>query len=150
MCQMEVNIQYWNEIKHTAEAMYLTSKFLSCPNVENIKNELFAGIEMLEKRKFLHLSMDGPSTNWNVLQLVDDALGSGGFTRTFNIGFCRLLVLHGAFETGILYTKWKLGKLMKTMFKILDESHARHDIYLREGSSENLDHWKCGHLLLLQ
>ena len=90
---------------------------------------------MLEKGKFLHLSMDGPKTNWNVLQLVDDALESGGFTRTLNIGSCTLHILHGAFGTGILYTEWKLGKLMKAMFKILDESPARRDVYLREGSS---------------
>ena len=79
--------------------------------------------------------MDGPKTNWKVLQLVDDALESGGFTRTLNIGSCTLHILHGAFGTGILYTKWELGKLMKAMFKILDESLARRDVYLGEGTS---------------
>ena len=135
MCQMDVNIQYWNEIKHIAETTYLSSRFLLRPTAENVKDELFAGIEMLEKGKFLHLAMDGPKTNWKVLQLVDDALESGGFTRTLNIGSCTLHILHGAFGTGILYTKWELGKLMKAMFKILDESPARRNVYLREGTS---------------
>ena len=79
--------------------------------------------------------MDGPSTNWLVLDLVDEFLSDGGFIRTINIGSCSLHILHGAFGTGILYTEWKLGKLMKAMFKILDESPMRRDIYLREGTS---------------
>ena len=135
MCQMDINIRYWNEIKYIAETTYLTSRFLLRPNAENLKDELFAGIEMLEKSKFVHLSMDGPTTNWNVLQLLDDALESGGFSRTLNIGSCTLHILHGAFGTGIGYTEWKLGKLMKAMFKIFDESPARRDVYMREGSS---------------
>ena len=49
MCQMDINIRYWNEIKYIAETTYLTSRFLLRPNAENLKDELFAGIEMLEK-----------------------------------------------------------------------------------------------------
>lgn len=68
--------------------------------------------------------MNGPNTNWNGLQLVDNALESGGFTRTVNIGSCTLHVLHRAFGGGMLYIEWKLGKLIKAMLKILDESPA--------------------------
>ena len=33
-------------------------------------------------------------------------------------------------------TEWGLGKLLKAMHKILDESPARRDVYLRVGDSE--------------
>ena len=80
--------------------------------------------------------MDGPSSNWLVLDLVDNRLVDDGFSRTINIGSCSLHILHGAFGTGIQSTGWNLGKLMKAMFKILDESPARCDIYLKAGTSE--------------
>ena len=72
MCQMDVNIRFWNNIKNIAETSYLTSKFLLRPNAQNLKEDIFASLEPLEKGKFIHLSMDGPTVNWNVLQLVDD------------------------------------------------------------------------------
>ena len=134
-CQMDVNIRHWNNNKNIAESAYLTSRMLLRPNADNLKDEIFASIDQLDKNKFLHLAMDGPSTNWLVLDLVDEFLSDGGFIRTINIGSCSLHILHGAFGTGILYTEWKLGKLMKAMFKILDESPMRRDIYLREGTS---------------
>ena len=93
-------------------------------------------IEPLDKNKFLHLAMDGPNTNWLVLDHVDGVLEDGGFSKTINIGSCSLHILHGAFGTGIQSTGWKLGKLMKALFKILDESPARRDIYLKVGTCE--------------
>ena len=134
-CQMDVNIRYWCNIKNIAESAYLTSRMLLRPNAENLKDELFASIDQLDKNKFLHLAMDGPSTNWLVLDMVDDFLSHGGFTKTIHVGSCPLHILHGAFATGILCTEWKLGKLMKAMFKIFDESPMRRDIYLKGGTS---------------
>ena len=135
-CQMDVNIRYWNHHKNIAETSYLTSRVLLRPNAENLSEELFISIGELDKGKFLHLAMDGPSTNWLVLDLVDNRLVDDGFSRTINIGSCSLHILHGAFGTGIQSTGWNLGKLMKAMFKILDESPARRDIYLKAGTSE--------------
>ena len=137
-CQLDVNIRYWDKVKNIAESAYYDSKFLLRPNIENLKDELFSSIEKLDKSKFLHMGMDGPTTNWKVLQLVDGMLSDGGFVKTMDIGSCSLHILHGAFSTGIQKTGWKLGKLIKVMFKILDESSARHDVYLREGTSGKL------------
>lgn len=136
MCQMDVNIRFWNNIKNIAETSYLTSKFLLRPNAENLKKDIFASLEPLEKSKFIHLSMDGPTVNWNVLQLVDDELDSMGHSKTLNIGSCSLHILHGALGTAISSTDWNFAKLLKAMFKIFDESPARSDVYLKEGSSE--------------
>ena len=135
-CQMDVNIRYWNVVKNIAETAYFTSRMLLRPNAQNITDELFLSIKLLDRSKFLHLAMDGPSTNWAVLDLVDGILEDGGLTKTLNIGSCSLHILHGAFGTGIQSTSWKLGKLMKAMFKILDQSPARRDVYLKEGTSE--------------
>ena len=76
---MDVNIRYWNVNRNIAETSFLTSRMLLRPNAENLSKELFVSIEPLDKNKFLHLAMDGPNTNWLVLDHVDGVLEDGGF-----------------------------------------------------------------------
>ena len=52
----------------------------------------------------------------------------GGFSNTMYIGSFSLRILYDTFGTGIHITGWKVGKLMKAMFKILDESPARREL----------------------
>ena len=85
--------------------------------------------------KFLQLSMDGPNTNWNVLDLVNGHLVENGHKNLVEIGSCSHHVVHGAFQTGALKTSWELNKVLKAMYNIFKESPARRDIYLKEGSS---------------
>ena len=86
--------------------------------------------------KFLHLGMDGPSANWHVLGLINDHQDANGFQKTLDIGSCSLHILHGAFQTGIMKPGWEIGKILKALYKIFNESPARHDVYLHEGTSE--------------
>lgn len=80
--------------------------------------------------------MDGPSTNWNVLDLIDNERAAGNLPRTINIGSCSLHILHGAFQTGFTNVEWLISVILRAMFKLFDESPARRDIYLNQGSSE--------------
>ena len=80
--------------------------------------------------------MDGPTTNWNVLDIIDDERVANGVQKTINIGSCSLHILHGAFQTGFTKIDWDIGKILKAMYKLFDESPARRDIYLHEGHSE--------------
>ena len=58
--------------KNIAETSYLDSKFLLRPNAENLKCELVASVTGLDMAKFIQLLMDGPNTNWNILNLVSN------------------------------------------------------------------------------
>ena len=93
-------------------------------------------IKDLDMGKFLNLGMDGPSTNWNVLDLINDHQVANGFQKTLDIGSCSLHILHGAFQTGIMKPGWEIGKILKALYKIFNESPARRDVYLHEGTSE--------------
>ena len=135
-CQMDVNIRYWDNEKHIAQSVYYDSKFLLRPNAENLKGAILDAIKELELRKFLHLAMDGPSTNWNVLDLINDHQVASGFSITISIGSCSLHILHGAFQTGITKSGWCLGQLLRALYKIFDESPARREVYIRVGSSD--------------
>ena len=130
MCQMVINIRYLNGIR--AESSYFDSQFLYRPNALNFTNSLLASIDGLELCKFLHL---GPNTNWNVLNEVDKHLVGKGQNKIMHIGSCSLHIVHGAFETWTVKTGWELSKVLKAMYKIFDQSPARRDVYLREGSS---------------
>ena len=44
-------------------------------------------------------------------------------------------IVHGAFQTGAAKVNWQISKVLKAIFKIFDESPARRDVYLREGTS---------------
>ena len=135
-CQMDVNIRYWDNEKHIAQSVYYDSKFLLRPNAENLKGAILDAIKELELRKFLHLAMDGPSTNWNVLDLINDHQVASGFSITISIGSYSLHILHGAFQTGITKSGWCLGQLLRALHKIFDESPARREVYIRVGSSD--------------
>ena len=108
--QMDVNTRYWNDKRNIAETAYLDSQFLLWPNAENLKSELIESMSNLDMAKFLQLSMDGPNTNWNVLDLVNGHLVENGHKNLLEIGSCSLHVVHGAFQTGALKTGWELIK----------------------------------------
>ena len=99
-CQMDVNIRYRNDETNIAETSYLGSKFLLRPIAENLKCELVASILGLDLAKFIQLSMDGPNTNWNVLNLVNSHLVENGHKNLIGIGSCSLHIVHDAFQTG--------------------------------------------------
>ena len=74
--------------------------------------------------------MDGPNTNWKVLELLHSDRCENDYPTIINIGSCGLHVIHGAFKTGINATDWDLKKILKAMWKIFDDSPARRDTYI--------------------
>ena len=121
-----------------AETSYLGSKFLLRPNVENLKYELVPSITGLDMAKFLKLSMDGPSTNWNILNVVSNHLVANGYKNLIEIGSCSVHTVHDAFQTGATFLSNKdreSNKAFEAMYKIFNESSAGHDVYLKEENS---------------
>ena len=81
--------------------------------------------------RLLQLSMDGPSTNWKVLDLLDEYSAEKEYPSIINIGSCSLHVVHGAFQVGFQAVDWQLAKILKASWQILHDSPARRDIYIR-------------------
>ena len=78
-CQMDVNICYCDGEKNVAQSVFYDSQFLQRRNAVNLKGEILNAIKYLVMGKFLHLGMDGLSTNWNVLDLINDHQVANGF-----------------------------------------------------------------------
>ena len=83
-CQMNVNICYWDGGKNVAQSVYYDSQFLQMSNAVNLKKEVLNAIKDLDMGKFLHLGMDEPRTNWNVLDLITDNQVAIGFQKTWH------------------------------------------------------------------
>ena len=133
-CQIDVNIRCWDGEKNVAQSVYYNLRFLQRPNVVNLKEEIMIAIKDLPMGKFLHLGMDGPSTNWNVLDLINHHQVANEFQETLNIGSCLLHILHSAFQTGMSKPGWDIGKILKVLYKIFDASSTCRDVYLCEGT----------------
>lgn len=134
--QMDIQIRFWNESTGLAETRYLDSKFLKRPNAENLTTELNNALGELPTKNMLQLSMDGPRTNWNVLELLNNQRSVSEVPLLIDIGSCGLHVIHGAFRTGVEATTWNIKKVLKAMWQIFADSPARRDIYIRETKSE--------------
>ena len=145
MCQLYVALRFWNEKKDQAETKYYDSQFLTRPNAENLYSGLETSMKGLDKVKLLQLAMDGPNVNWNVLNILDDKLESENSPQNLNIGSCALHAVHGAFRDGFQKSSWKTGNLLKSAFSLLNDSPARRDVYLTEGSVKMfMEQWPSG------
>ena len=69
---MDIIIKYWCSEKGKAETRYFDSQFLRRPNAENLVEKLKVSLKQLDTRKCLQLSMDGPNTNWLVLEMWNE------------------------------------------------------------------------------
>lgn len=116
---------------------YLGSSFLQRPNAKNLFDALVSSLNKLELKRLGQLSMDGPSTNWNVLQLLHDDREEKEYPRIVNIGSCSLHVLHGAFKCGMEAVSWDVGKVLKAICQLFHDSPARREIYSRICESED-------------
>ena len=99
-------------------------------------NLLSSALKHLDQQNLLQLSMDGPSVNWNVFDIVSEKRNENEFEQLLVIGSCSQHVLHGVFRNGVAITKWDLGKILKSMFYLFHDSPGRRDIYMREGDTD--------------
>ena len=83
--------------------------------------------------KFLHLGMDGPSTNWNVLDLLNDHQVTNGVLKNIGHWFLFVACSSWCFPNGMIKPGWDIGKILKALYKIIDESPVRHNVYLHKG-----------------
>ena len=130
--QMDVLVRFFNEASGLVETRYFDSAFLKRPNAFNLHTRLIESLEGLPLNNRLQLSMDGPSVNRDVLARHHKFRTEKEFADGTNIGSCGLHILHGAFKTGVKAYKWEVDKILKAMWRLLYESPARRDIYIKE------------------
>ena len=89
----------------------MDSHFLRCPNAQNILNLLLHSLNELLPRCMFQLPMDGPSTKWKVLKLLEENRNDKKYVPLIDIGSCGLHTVRGAFQTGAATTTWNVREL---------------------------------------
>ena len=128
-CQMDVSIRYQDSTKHKFKTRYFDSQYLERPNADNFLDSINVSTAKLAQDSFLHLAVDGPNVNWDVLNTLDNKLVEDGFSKTLNIGSCTQHVVHGAFQTGSSNTGLNLEKILKGMFYLFQDSPAQGETF---------------------
>ena len=98
---MDLQVRFWDNEKKKVCTRYRGSKFVQRPNAKNLCDVLISSLKDLSAERLIQLSMDGPSTNWYVLQLLNDDREEKGYPQIINVGSCGLHVMHGAFKAGM-------------------------------------------------
>ena len=109
--QMDLQLHYWEDSLGQVCIRYFDSRFLKRPNAKNLVDALFLSLSKLTPERLLQLSMDGRSTNWRVLDLLDEYCAEKEYPSIINIGSCSLHVVHGAFQVGFQAVDWQLAKI---------------------------------------
>ena len=69
--QMDLQVRFWDNEKKKC-TRYHGSKFVQRPNAKHFCDVLISSLKDLSAERLIQLSVDGPSTNWCVLQLLND------------------------------------------------------------------------------
>ena len=126
----------WDNTQKKVCIRYLGLYFLQRPNAKNLCDILISSLKEVIPERLIQLSIDGSSTNWNVLQLLQEDYKEKEYPTIINIGSYGLHVLHGSFNIGMEVAGWDVGKVLKSMWQLFLDSPARRKMYSRVYESD--------------
>ena len=93
---------------------YFDSNFLGHTSAQDLLKSLQSLLTTLNPMGLIQLFMDGPSTNWKLLdELSEDRVNSyPELPELINVGSCGLHIIHGAFKRGAIATWWHIDNLL--------------------------------------
>ena len=91
------------------------------------------------------ISSDGANVNLKFLELYAEKRELDELLYLVDLGTFGIHTVHGSLENDIKFSGRNTGKLLKALFKILDESPARRDTYTKVTESEDFPLPYCGH-----
>ena len=106
-------------------------------NQDTLYQSITRNIDGLPKTNINQLSMDGPNANWQCLRNLLQQ-GKKMMNQLTEIGSCSLHIASASLNAGINASDWEVNEVMKAMWKILSNSPAWRDIYLKSSISEKL------------
>ena len=132
MEQMDIQVRYWCPMNNITKTRYLGSQFQYSTTAEALVEELLQALPSSPKLdKMTQLAMDGPSTNWKVLDLMNKFREKEEMPPMNCIGSCGLHIVSGALGTGVKKADWSVEKVLRGMFKFLKKAPARRGDYLQ-------------------
>ena len=125
---MDLSVRYWDVNTNKVMSKYFNSKFFLRANADIISNGIVEGIGELQFSKCIHLSMDGPSTNWSVMEKVMERRKGDNLPPLENIGSCGLHSVSGSLGIGLKSSLWTLKKVHARPFlRLTSKKRYLHD-----------------------
>ena len=125
--QMDILIRCWDEDNKKVDTRYFDSSFLDGATATDIQEAFMSGIKELDKNNFLQISSDVPNVNLKVLELMAENRKTEELSPLIDIGTYGLHTVHNSLKAGIKSSRWIVGKVMKAMWKLLNEFPARRE-----------------------
>ena len=122
--ELDFLVRYFDMLEIKVSTSYVTSVFLDHLRHTDLYNSFTSMMDELSEDKLVQLSMDGPSVNIKLLQVVQDDRKDKGLPHLLDIGTCGLHTLYGSFKMGIEKSEWEMKSLMKASFNMLHDSPA--------------------------
>ncbi|XP_062541413.1 uncharacterized protein LOC134209440 [Armigeres subalbatus] len=141
--QMDINIRYWDKLSNSVITRYLTSQFLTRSRATDLLEAFQDGLKMLNLKKLVQVSMDGPNVNWAFLRELKLELKED--TKLLDLGSCGLHIMHGAFKDGIQATGWPVVAFLRALHNLFKNVPARRALYVQYSESDVFPLKFCGH-----
>ena len=109
------------------DSRYFDSSFLDGATATDIQEAFMSGIKELDKNNFLQISSDGSNVNLKYLELMAENRETEELSPLTDIVTCGLHTVHNSLKAGIKSSWWIVGKVMKAMWKLLNESPDRKE-----------------------
>ena len=144
--QMDIFIRYWSEDIQMVVTRYFESKFMRRPNAENVVEAIENSLEShsLPKTNLIHVGMDGPSTNWAVLDVLSEHRSESQLPPLEKTGSCGLHIISGSLHTGVDLSGWAIEALLRALFQLFNDSLARRDVYIKLNDDTTFARKFCG------
>ena len=79
------------------------------------------------------------------LELIEEKRGFQNFDPLRNLGACGIHVVNGSLKCGKNESEWKMGETLKAMSKLLKDSPARRDTYVKVAETNVFSLPYCRH-----
>ena len=130
--QMDLNVKFRDDELGVAKVIIILPFFFGMWNAGNIENEIYAALKPVSEEKLIQLSMGGSNSNGKVFDLLKRHREEAERSPFLNLGSSLLHIVHGAFQTRNKATD---SEIIKAMWKILDNSLAQRELFVRAGEA---------------
>ena len=127
--EMDLFVRFWDINRHKVSFRFYYSRFLGGTTHLDVFSSLEDAVKKSDATRMTQVSMDGPNTNFKVLDEYQKKRVEGDLPYFIDIGTCNLHTVHGAFETGATKSDWDDKKLLKGTHRILRYTPARKEDY---------------------
>lgn len=141
--QLDLHVRFWDT--NCVSTRYLGSQFLGHTNAEALLESVCEDLERMNLSNLQQVSMDGPSVNWKLFDMLQDKVEKDTGNKFLNIGSCGLHVIHGALKDGFFKSDNGVHNFLSSLYWLFKDSPARREDFSKLTGSNTFPLMFCKH-----